>query len=298
MDLNSSPGRLRAVLAAAVLFVLAQAPSSQAQANRGTRVVTVEDDGSYLGVEMEDVTASNMATYKLGAERGVIVRSVEKGSPAEAASLQENDVILEYGGTPVFSAAQFSRMVRETPVGRKVDLVVSRDGKRLNLSAKTGERKGGSVRVGRGFNVLPGERGWQGYRFEGPDDRIFNFQLPGGPGNAFFFPGVQGKPRLGVEVQALTPQMADFLGVSGKKGVLVASVSDNSPASGKLKAGDVILRADDKAIEDPGDLTGVLTKKESGAKVDLRIVRDKKELTVSVELTKTDEPAKRKGYSM
>ncbi len=298
MDLHLLPERLKVVLAVAILAGLTQVPSLQAQSNRELRLLALGDDGSYLGIEMDDVTASNMATYKLSAERGVIVRSVEKGSPAEAASLQANDVILEYAGVPVFSTAQFGRMVRETPVGRKVDLGVSRDGKKLNLSAKTGERKGTADQIGRGFTVLPDGRGLRGYSFEGPEGHVFNFQMPGRQGKALVFPALPGKPRLGVEVQQLTPQMADFLGVSGKKGVLVVSITDNSPASGKLKAGDVILLVDGQAVESPEDLTGFLAKKESGAKVDLRIVREKKEMTIPVELSKTDQPAKKKGYSL
>ena len=85
--------------------------------------------GAYLGIQMADVTASNMSQYKLSSERGVIVRSVVKGSPAEAANLQNGDVILEFAGYPVWSSLQLSRLVQETPVGRKVELIVSRDGK-------------------------------------------------------------------------------------------------------------------------------------------------------------------------
>ena len=106
--------------------------------------IRVETGGAYLGIEMEDVTTDNMASYKLASERGVIVRNVVKGSPAEAAGLQEKDVILQYAGTAVFSARQMSRLVRETPVGRKVELAVSRDGKPLTLTAKIGKRERGA----------------------------------------------------------------------------------------------------------------------------------------------------------
>ena len=79
------------------------------------------DTGSYLGIRMEDVTSDNMASYKLDAERGVIVRSVDKGSPAEEASLREKDVILEYDGIPVISSTQLKRLVQETPPGRRAE---------------------------------------------------------------------------------------------------------------------------------------------------------------------------------
>src|SRR5262245_34587570 len=80
--------------------------------------------GSYLGIEMENVTAENMASYKLNAEAGVIVRSVEKGSPAETANLQEKDVILQYAGMPVFCTMQLEILVLETLGGRGIDLEI------------------------------------------------------------------------------------------------------------------------------------------------------------------------------
>ena len=109
---NKLPWRRNAMLIAVFLAAFTFAPLAPAQGRREIRVVTPGVDGSYLGVEMEDVTAGNMANYKLSGERGVIVRSVEKGSPAEAATLQEKDVILEYAGTPVFSSSQFARLLR------------------------------------------------------------------------------------------------------------------------------------------------------------------------------------------
>src|SRR4029079_16053180 len=107
----------------------------------------------------------NMASYQLTDERGVIVRTVEKGSPAEAANLQEKDVILEYAGMPVFSTTQMMRLVQETPEGRKVILGVSRDGKKLDLTVNIGKREGP---LG------------QGDRHEFDSGRAFGFGGPGG----------------------------------------------------------------------------------------------------------------------
>ena len=112
-----------------------------AQRTPASQILRLTLDGAYVGIQMEDVTAENMAKYKLTSETGVIVRSVEKGSPAETARILENDVILEYAGIPVFSASGLVRLVQETPVNRTVNLVVSRDGKKINLAVKIGERQ-------------------------------------------------------------------------------------------------------------------------------------------------------------
>jgi len=255
-------------------------------------------DGAYLGIEMEDVTADNMASYKLAGERGIIVRSVIKGSPAEAAGLQEKDVILEFAGTSVQSVQQMRRLVRETPVGRKVDLVASRGGMKINLTARIGKRENGRGEAENEPDIM---------MFGAPGGRTFHFRTPEG-GNWPEMPGMPGmgpswkeessKPRLGVTLQPLTDQMAEFLGVPGRKGVLVSSVVEGSPAVGKLKAGDVIVRADNQPIEDLADLTRIVRGKPEGGKLELKAVRDKKEIVITVDLAGTGAKPQNRGFKL
>jgi serine protease Do len=258
-------------------------PFSHTQSRTYSNVIQLGDSGSYLGIEMEEVTAGNIAKYKLSSEKGVIVRSVTQGSPAEAANVKEDDVILEFGGTSVWSTSQFSRLVKETPAGRKVDIVISRDGKRMNLSAKIDTRE--ARRADNRMDAGPRE-------FFGPGMRGYGFSLPDIPG-ANSREAAPGKPRLGISIQPLTDQLGEFLGVPKKKGVLVASVSEGSPSAGKLKSGDVIISVDGKDTEIPEDLTRLIRDKSEGS-VTLKIIRDKKELTVVVNL-----PAEEgKGYKL
>jgi len=126
--------------------------------------------------------------------------------------------------------------------------------------------------------------------FGAPGGRTFHFRTPDGgdwqemPGMVPFGREESSKPRLGVTLQPLTDQMADFLGVPGRKGALVTSVVEGSPAVGKLKAGDVIVRADDQPIGDLGDLTRIVRGRSEGGKLELKVVRDKKEIPVTVDL--------------
>ncbi len=263
------------------------APQAMAQNRQVVRDIRVElDGGGFLGIEMEDVTADNMATYKLSSERGVIVRSVVKGSPAETAGLRQKDVILEYAGMPVFSAEQIRRLVRETPIGRKVDIVVSRDGQKVPLAAKIGKKEGAGVITGRWPGGEPGV-----LMFEGPEGRAFRFRAPEGrrglviPDLRWLDEGaLPARPRLGVTLQPLTEQMAEFLAVPGKEGVLVTSAVEGSPAAGKLRAGDVIVQADGKSVGSPEDLTKIVLGKEEGGKLELKVIREKKETLVTVVL--------------
>jgi serine protease Do len=258
-------------------------PASQAQTRTITNTLLLGLDGAYLGIQMKDVVAADVSKYKLSSERGVIVGSVIKGSPAETANLKEEDVILEFGGFAVWSSSQFSRLVQETPAGRKVDMVVSRDGKRINLSATLENRDGRSAE--RQIEIIPNDR-------FGPSPRSFQFRLPDMPERPAADPSPQ-KARLGVTVQPLTDQLGAFFGVPGNKGVLVASVKDGSPSAGKLKSGDVIISVDGKSVADPDELNRLIRAKSEGA-VNLKVIRDKKEIPVVVNLPASDE----KGYKL
>lgn len=255
----------------------------QAQTRSYSNVVQLNVGGGYLGVHMKDVTSEDVSKYKLSSERGVIVSSVAKESPAEAANLKEGDVILEFGGFAVWSSRQFARLVEETPVGRKVDLVVSRDGNRLNLNATIKERDRGTS--ARSMEPFPDD-------WFGPGQRSFGFRLPDMPDRPDAESAPQ-KARLGVTIQPLTDQLGEFLGVPGKKGVLVASVMEGSPSVGKLRSGDVITSVDGKAIDSPEELSR-LVRASSGGEVKLKVIRDKKEISVAVALPASDD----KGYKL
>jgi S1-C subfamily serine protease len=177
-------------------------------------------------------------------------------------------------------------LVQETPVGRNVELVVSRDGTRMNLTAKIGERENSGASLGNRGNSGPrmnsGPRTNSGPIIIGPNDRSFQFRMPEGFGERF---GVwpDRKPRLGVTLQPLTDQLGEFLGVPDKRGALVSSVDSASPSAGKLKSGDVITKADDKVINNPDDLVQFVREKDKGT-IALKVIRDKKEITVTINL--------------
>lgn len=266
-----------------VLACLMALPAVQAQSRALSNVMVLNADGAFLGIQMKDVTAADVSKHKLSSERGAIVSSVIQGSPAETANLQEGDVILEFGGFAVWSSSQMSRLVRETPAGRKVDMVISRDGKRMNLNATLENRDTRSEE--RRIEIAPDV-------WSRPDQRSFQFRLPDIPDR----PGRDLSPqkaRLGVTIQPLGDQLGEFLGVPGKKGVLVASVMDGSPSAGKLKSGDVITSVDGKPVDDPDELARLIQAK-SGGDVNLKVVRDKKEISVVVGLPASEE----KGYKL
>jgi serine protease Do len=99
------------------------------------------------------------------------------------------------------------------------------------------------------------------------------------------------KAWLPVETQVLTADLAEALGLKGKKGVRVTQVFPG-PAAEKagLKVGDIILRFDDEAIdasrpEDVEVFTTMVRERSIGNKVKLDLVRDGKPQVIEAELT-------------
>jgi S1-C subfamily serine protease len=71
--------------------------------------------------------------YRLAAETGVMLASVEPGSPADKAGLKERDIIVAYGDHPVSAIDDLYRVLSEEEIGHSVDLVAIRGTERLHL---------------------------------------------------------------------------------------------------------------------------------------------------------------------
>src|SRR6516164_2323243 len=95
---------------------------------------------SYLGIDIQDVTAERVGPLKLKEERGVEITMVDQDAPAGKAGLKEHDVILEFNGTAVESEEQLRRLLREMPPGRTVTLGISRDGNPVKIDVQLADR--------------------------------------------------------------------------------------------------------------------------------------------------------------
>jgi serine protease Do len=290
------------VLLSATAFVRAQstttparpAPPAVAEAPEPpegfSKTVTIFDDGPFLGIRTEDVTRETAARYGVAGEpRGVGVREVVKGSPAERAGLRAGDVILRFEGEQVSSVRKLTRLVEESAPDHVVRLTVLRGGSEQELSATLGRREP-MLRAGVG-ELLAVPFGAEGALRLGDEwkDNSELWQLKGEELRRKLeemqrkHPGVFAigtSRRIGVSTSPLGKQLADYFGV--ERGVLVNSVESNSPAErAGLKAGDVITEADGERIDDAGDLVRALGRKDEG-EVTLTVVRDKKQRSLRV----------------
>ena len=88
---------------------------------------------------------------------------------------------------------------------------------------------------------------------------------------------------LGVQIQPVTPDIAESLGMKDAQGALVASVVEKGPArDAGLKQGDIIVKWDGAAVEKFRDLPRLVAGTKTGKAVALAILREGKEMTLSV----------------
>jgi len=90
---------------------------------------------------------------------------------------------------------------------------------------------------------------------------------------------------LGVTVQDLTEDLTKYFGLPDKNGVLVANVLENGPAEkAGIKESDIIKKLDNQTINNVKELISTVGKAEVGRKVKVGLVRDKKELSLEVQV--------------
>ena len=292
-------------LALVVQGVSAQETQDEGVRSRVTRAPNVmtysTGGGTYLGVYIREVSSEDVERLGLPEERGALITEVPEEGPASEAGLQADDVIVSWNGSRIESAAQLRRMVRETPAGRTIDIGYIRDGRERSVRVELAERSTGVVL--RRLTESDGDR------FEGLNERLGQLherlqELPGGirgrlheapaPDGGNFRVFMRGG-RLGVGIQNLGDQLAEYFGAQDG-GVLVTSVAEDSPAEAAgLKAGDVIIGAGGDEVKDFGDLMEAISEAEEGD-IEIRILRDRRTQTLRATLPERDEAFGRSLY--
>jgi len=111
-----------------------------------------------------EVTDDDVGRLKLREPKGVLVRSVMPGEPADKGGMRADDVILGIDGTTLESPRDLQRVVSSMPVGKKVRVVLLREGQETELEVTIGlyqEREGSPARRRGADRVrpsLPGRR--------------------------------------------------------------------------------------------------------------------------------------------
>jgi serine protease Do len=257
--------RWGALAGALLLAAPVAAPARAAAQEREPLVRAFEfaGRGARIGVTVAEIEGDDAKAAK----SGVVVESVSTGSPAEKAGIKVGDAITEFDGERVRSVMQFSRLVQETASGRSVAVALSRGGQRMTV------------------NVTPETRTLS-------DD--FNMRLldlpraprtiptptpPAAPLASPRFSLLARGGRLGITIEALDDQLAEYFGV--KDGVLVKSVTTDSAAQkAGLKAGDVITAINGSKVYETSDVSRLINRVEGDGSFTVDVMRDKKPLSL------------------
>lgn len=219
----------------------------------------------YLGVMLQDITPSMARALQLEENSGVMINDVVDDSPAQKAGLQDGDVILEFQGKVVGGNADLTRAVRSAGAGEKIELLVLRGGKEEKIQVELGEAKSGFSWVGAG------------------DGRSFTFKKGDGGHEVLVMADDRG--FLGVNLEDLEGQLADYFEVKDGQGVLITAVTGDGPAArAGLKAGDVVVKLDGKSVGSSAELRKALAGTEPGQEVAVQVVRRGKDSSFQVTL--------------
>ena len=162
----------------------------------------------WLGIIIESLTGENRGDPFKGLDKGVIIRTIQADTPAAKSDLRPADVITEVDGVPVGSARELQREILKKKVGEQVNLGIWRNGKRITVPVRTEE--------------LPGE----------------NNRLAAEP-SATQAPVAN--TSFGAQLQEITPEVKQELGLKADSGLVVVAVVPNSPAAtADIQPGDVI----------------------------------------------------------
>jgi len=215
-----------------------------------------ESAKGYLGVNIEKMSPDDKEEF--GVKFGVLVTNVTEGEAAEKAGIKKYDVIQYFNDTRMRRPDDLIEIVRENKPGTQAKIKLVRDGKDKELTVTLGELKFKS----------------HSFKWKDKDGKKFVF--------------ASGRAFLGVHLQNLDKDLAEYFGVKENEGVLILKVSEDTPAEkAGLKAGDVIVKFNDKNISSSGDVTKILADLKKGDKADIQIIRHKNKKTVKAELDET-----------
>lgn len=193
----------------------------------------------WLGISIASLDEDSQLRQLLpGIDRGVILRGIEPGAPAQRSDLIPGDVITKVDGKSVSVSADLQREILGKKIGQSVELEVWRKGRTLRVTVQTGEQPDKFVRASvrsRSGNVRPS-----------PVPESDGQVHPSGPG---------------LTVSDATPALLQEMNIQHKSsgGALVTQVAPMSPAAAAgLERGDIITEAGGRPIHSKKDFEVIL----------------------------------------
>jgi len=189
-----------------------------------------------IGIEFQQ--QENPAIARVyGVNSGVTIANVVPGSPAEQGGLKVGDTVVSVDGKPVKNGDELVADIASRKPGTKATLGLVRNGKKQENTVVVADRA-------KLFAARLGDED-QSAEDEGPKES-----------------------KLGVTVRALTPEMADRLGVPSGRGIIVQEVKQGSFAEDiGLARGDIVLEVNKQPVNSEDDFRRISGELRSGQDV-------------------------------
>jgi len=242
--------------------------------------VTGQKSDTWLGVYAQTIDEDLMEAFSLNHNRGAIIKQVVPGSPADKAGLERGDIIIRLGDKELIDSDDLSKTVLALNSGDEVDILIIRDGKKETITATLGSGDREDFESGSIFKWFGNPNHGKPYHDDPhhgqprSESHFFNFQ-EFGSNNTY----------IGISLENLTDQLGEYFGLKDGNGILVTEVVEDSPAKkAGLKAGDVIIKVDGDKVADIPTIQKAVRQKEEGEKVEITLLRNKKQKKFSVEI--------------
>ena len=179
----------------------------------------------WLGVHIQTVTEEIAQSLDLDEARGALVANVTEGGPAEKGGIRAGDVILEFDSKPVEKMRALPRLVAETPVGKKTEVLVWRKGKEETLTVSLGRLETQEAKTAQ----------------KAPEKQMS---------------GSASLDELGITLSGLDDAVRQQYEIpEGVKGVVITKVDpDGNAAEKQLRPGDVIVEVNQDSVASAGDV--------------------------------------------
>ena len=240
--------------------------------------VFTKDGDEYLAEIVGSDKGTDLAVLKIEATEDMV--AIDLG---DSSSLRVGDFALAIGapfglsqtvtsgiisalGRPQMTSDGFGEMIQTDAAinpGNSGGALIDMDGNLVGIPSSIFTRGGGNIGIG----------------FAIPVNTVKNIMLQ------LIEYGSVKRGLLGVMISDINQEIAEQLGLEITKGALIQEVSPDSAAEDAgLEAGDVIIQVNDSDIENATDLRNAIGLKRSGEKVEIKIVRNNKELKKSAKL--------------
>jgi serine protease Do len=205
----------------------------------------------YLGVTIQTLSPEIAESNGLGeTQKGALIADVTPGGPGARGGLQVGDVVLRVNGKDVEDNTDLTRTVAAARAGEALRLDVLRGGRRQTLTVTSGTRPAEAELALRGNPNAPGAR-----------------PTPSAPATP------AAPTALGLTLVPLDPATRQARNIPAEvRGVLITAVRNGSDAATKqLRAGDVIVSANFRAVSTPQEVAAAVAAQRSAGRANITL---------------------------